>query len=101
MGETESRGCWVYIAELGDGRLYVGVTNNPDRRVIEHQLGTSIRTTRIFGFRKLLYLEPHSDLTSARGREQQLKGWSRAKKLALIAGDVSRLKELSRSRQQT
>ena len=91
--------CWVYIAELGDGRLYVGITNNPNRRVIEHQLGTSIRTTRIFGFRKLLYLEPHADLTSARKREQQLKGWTRAKKLALSAGDKVLLKDLARSRQ--
>lgn len=89
---------WVYIAELGDGRLYVGITNNPSRRILEHKLGTSIRTTRIFGFGKLLYLEPHPDLTSARGREQQLKGWSRAKKLALAKGDLSTLKVLSRSR---
>jgi predicted GIY-YIG superfamily endonuclease len=39
---------WVYIAELSDGRLYVGITNNPDRRAIEHRIGNSIRTTRIF-----------------------------------------------------
>ena len=98
MIRTESVACRVYIAELGDGRLYVGVTNNPDRRVIEHQHGTSIRTTRIFGFRKLLYLEPHPDLTSARSREQQLKGWTRAKKMALANGDFEALKRLARSK---
>jgi putative endonuclease len=98
MVVTESRGCWVYIAELGDGRLYVGVTNNPDRRAGEHQLGTSIRTTRIFGFRKILYFEPHPDLASARKREQQLKGWTRAKKLALANGDLEALKRLARSK---
>lgn len=97
----ESSGYWVYIAELGDGQLYVGVTNNPDRRVVEHRLGNSIRTTRVFGFRKLLYLEPHPDLTSARGREQQLKGWTRAKKLALVAGDIPLLRRLSRSRERS
>lgn len=90
---------WVYIAELGDGRLYVGITNNPDRRAIERQIGSSIRTTRIFGFKKLLYQEPHPDLASARKREQQVKKWSRAKKLALIAGNKILLKELARSRQ--
>lgn len=90
---------WVYIAELGDGRLYVGVTNNPDRGVAEHRLGTGIRTTRIFGFRKLLYLEPYPHLTSARSREQQLKGWTRAKKLSLTAGNLALLKGLARSRQ--
>jgi putative endonuclease len=98
MTVPESKGCWVYIAELGDGRLYVGITNNPERRAIEHQLGKSIRTTRIFGFRKLLYLEPHPNLTSARKREQQLKKWSRAKKLALAIGDIEALKRLARSR---
>ena len=92
------KGYWVYIAELGDGRLYVGVTNNPDRRIIEHQLGTSIRTTRIFGFKKLLYVEPHPSLASARKREQQLKKWTRAKKLALAIGDVQTLKRLARSK---
>jgi len=97
---TVAKGYWVYIAELGDGRLYVGVTNNPDRRRIEHQLGHSIRTTRVFGFKKLLYAEPHPDLASARKREVQLKKWTRAKKLASIAGDLTRLKKLSRSRQR-
>ena len=95
---SETKGYWVYIAELGDGRLYVGVTNNPDRRAVEHKIGTSIRTTRIFGFKKLLYVEPHPDLASARKREQQLKKWSRAKKLALATGDVEALKRLARSR---
>jgi len=61
MPPREPAGCWVYIAELGDDRLYVGIANNPDRRSIEHQLGRSIRTTRIFGFRKILYIEPHPD----------------------------------------
>src|SRR5688572_21269121 len=89
---------WVYIAELGDGRLYVGVTNNPDRRRFEHQLGSSIRTTRVFGFRNFLYFELHNDLASARGREVQLKKWTRAKKLALAARDVEALKRLARSR---
>jgi putative endonuclease len=96
---SESKGYFVYIAELGDGRLYVGVTINPDRRMIEHELGISIRTTRIFGFRKLLFTELHPDLASARRREAQLKKWTRAKKLALIAGDKVLLKDLARSRQ--
>jgi predicted GIY-YIG superfamily endonuclease len=99
MTHVEPKGYWVYIAELGDGRLYVGVTNNPDRRAVEHHLGSSIRTTRVFGFKKLLYTEPHPDMASARKREVQVKKWTRAKKLALIAGDQARLKELSRSRQ--
>jgi putative endonuclease len=88
----------VYIAELADGRLYVGVTNSIDRRSLEHRLGNSIRTTRVFGFRGIVYTEPHSSLPSARRREQQLKGWSHAKKLALANGDLDRLKNLSHCR---
>jgi putative endonuclease len=100
MTENDTRQYWVYIAELGDGRLYVGITNNPERRAIEHQLGNSIRTTRIFGFKGILYLEPLPDLTSARKRERQIKGWSRAKKLALASGSIALLKELSRSKKR-
>ena len=98
MAASESKGCYVYIAELGDGRLYVGITNNPDRRALDHQQGNSIRTTRVFGFRRILFRELHTDLKSARKRERQLKGWSRAKKLALASGDIETLKKLSRSK---
>jgi putative endonuclease len=57
---------YVYIAELANGRLYVGVTRDLHRRSLEHELGRSIRTTRIFGFKRLLYSKPHSTLSSAR-----------------------------------
>ncbi len=98
MTVPESKGYWVYIAELGDGRLYVGITNNLDRRKLEHELGNSVRTTRIFGFRRILYTEPHPTLLSARGREQQLKGWTRAKKIALASGNLRDLKALAKSK---
>ena len=91
---------YVYIAELANGWLYVGVTRHLERRALEHELGSSIRTTRIFGFRRLLYSEPHSTLSSARRREIQFKNWSRAKKLALVAGDMTELHRLAKRRQQ-
>lgn len=50
---------------------------------------------------ELLYSEPHADRPTATKRERQLKGWSRAKKLALIAGDFGHLKQLARSRSQS
>ena len=98
MTPVEGKGCWVYIAELGEGRLYVGITNDPERRAIEHRLGKSIRTTRIFGFRQVLYTECHPTLQSARKREQQIKGWTRAKKLALASGNLRDLKALFKSK---
>ncbi len=90
---------FVYIAELANGWLYVGVTRNLDRRTLEHELGSSIRTTRILGFKRLLYSKPHSTLSSARRREIQLKKWSRAKKLALVSGDMAELHRLAKRRQ--
>ncbi len=92
--------CFVYIGELANGWLYVGVTKNLDRRSLEHLLGNSIRTTRIFGFKRLLYSEPHSTLSAARRREIQIKKWSRAKKLALASGDVAELHRLATRRQR-
>ena len=99
MTAGKSGSCHVYIAELGKGRLYVGVTNNPDRRAIEHSLGISVRTTRVFGFKRILYLDPHPTLSSARKREIQIKRWTRAKKMALASGDIQSLRRLSRSSQ--
>ena len=88
----------VYIAELDDGRLYVGITHDLDRRILEHQLGSSTRTTRIYGFQRMLYTEPHPSLESAAKRERQLKRWSHARKLALMNGDSDELKRLARCR---
>ena len=101
VSKNKSSEYFVYIAELGDGRLYIGITNNVDRRALEHQRGKSIRTTRIFGFRRILYKESHPTLLSARKREQQLKRWSRVKKLALAKSDFPTLKRLSRSRRSS
>ena len=100
MTTSESKGYWVYIARLKDGRLYVGHTVSILRRSREHLQGEGSRTTKIFGFNEVIYTEFHSTITSAMKRERQLKRWTRAKKLALAAGDVARLKTLSRSRKK-
>lgn len=100
MTATESKGYWVYIARMKDGRLYVGHTNSIPRRSSDHGQGDGSRTTRIFGFDDIVHAERHSELTSAVRRERQLKGWTHAKKLALASGDLRYLKRLSRSRQR-
>ena len=89
---------FVYILELKDGRLYVGNTNQPPRRLQEHHRGKGSRTTRIFKAGRILYMETHPDRTSAVGREAQIKRWTRAKKLALASGDVDNLKQLAKRR---
>jgi len=64
----------------------------------EHHAGSASRTTAMLRPVELLYAEPHSDRASAIKRERQLKGWSRAKKLALVKGDLVDLKRLARCR---
>ena len=63
--------------------LYVGVTNNLERRVFEHMDGGSSFTGK-YRMSKLVYFEHIPDATSAIQREKQIKGWLRSRKIALI-----------------
>jgi putative endonuclease len=85
---------FVYILECQNGEFYTGITDNIERRFIEHQRGKGGKFTRDSGVRKLLHQESFSTVKEARDREVQIKGWTRRKKLALIAGDKKRLKEI-------
>ena len=89
---------YVYILRMNDGRLYVGHSNNPPRRHAEHEQGKGCRTTGIFGAGDIVFVEEHPDRISAARRERQVKGWTRAKKLALAAGNLSELHELAKRR---
>ena len=97
MSTAESKGYSVYIAELKNGRLYVGITDDLDRRSAEHTAGKpSTRTSQVFGFRRIIYSELHRDRVSALKRERQLKTWNHAKKRALASGNILCLKQLAR-----
>ena len=77
---------WVYIiTNRHDSVLYIGMTNDLVRRVSEHRSGEIHGFASAYRCRKLLYYEHYSDVQDAIGRETQLKKWSRAKKVALIA----------------
>ncbi len=88
----------VYIVRMKDGRYYVGMTNDLERRATEHGVKSGTRTTKIFGCEAIVYSEEHPDRSAAHKREQQLKKWTRAKKEALINGDKDALRSLSRAR---
>ncbi|MBI4359073.1 MAG: GIY-YIG nuclease family protein [Candidatus Nealsonbacteria bacterium] len=76
---------YVYILECADASLYVGCTNDLDRRVKQHgQSKFGAHYTKIRRPVKLLYSESFSTLRKARQREIEIKGWSREKKLNLI-----------------
>ena len=83
---------FVYLLQCGDGRLYVGVTDDIGRRLAEHQQGRGGRFTKGVQPVELLYREVFSTQQEARSRERQLKGWTREKKLALIQGEIETLK---------
>ena len=97
-----SMGAWVYILRCSDGSYYVGSTrwDDPGRRFSEHELGVSA-TAYTASKRpvEIAFAEYFERIVEAVALERQIKGWSRAKKEALIARDFDRLKILSRNRQ--
>ena len=76
--------------------LYVGVTNNLERRVYEHQSGLIEGFTQKYNVHKLVWYESCGDVKDAIAREKQLKGWVRSKKEALIRQMNPDWKDLSR-----
>ena len=86
----------LYILRLRSGRLYVGVTTQLEVRWQEHVNGAGCKTTKDDPPAALLYTEDHPDFSTARLREAQIKRWTRAKKEALVAGDLERLHSLAK-----
>ncbi|MDH4358968.1 MAG: GIY-YIG nuclease family protein [Candidatus Berkelbacteria bacterium] len=84
----------IYILRLPDNRLYVGMSKNPGKRFLYHKKSKGAKFTRYSKGPKLVYTEEFSDMVSAMRRERQVKGWTRAKKEALIARDRDLLKSL-------
>ncbi len=77
---------YVYILSNWNGKvIYVGMTNNLERRVNEHKSGEIEGFTKKYRVHKLVYFETMDDVRRAIEREKEIKGWSRAKKNALIA----------------
>ena len=89
---------WTYILECADGCYYVGHTDNLEARIQAHQDGYYAGYTRTRLPVHLVYQSSFTTRGEAFACERQLKGWSRAKKQALIRGDVETLKRLARSR---
>lgn len=86
---------YVYIILCSDGSLYAGSTTDVDRRINEHNTKKGGSYTRIRTPVKLKYREKQPDRISAQKREAQIKHWTRAKKLALIAQNKHTLHSLS------
>ena len=78
---------FVYILTNADRQtvLYIGVTNDLERRASEHSLGFGSYFAKQYNAHKVIYFEAYPDPKSAIAREKQLKRWSKKKKEALIA----------------
>ena len=90
---------FVYMLRCRDGRYYVGSTRDSlERRVSEHNAGIFDGFTKSRRPVELVFAESFDRITDAIAAERQLKGWSRAKKEALLKGDFEQLKRLAKSR---
>lgn len=89
---------FVYILRDSSNKLYIGQTNNLESRVKIHQKKDwkAAKFTKDNNGFRLVYYEVYNARIEAMKREIQLKGWTRAKKEALIKGDITKLKELSK-----
>ena len=76
---------FCYMLRCGDGSLYVGITSNLEARVEKHNRGFGPEYTRKHRPVVLIWSQEFEDSAAARKREIELKGWSRKKKLALLA----------------
>ncbi|MGO9450608.1 MAG: GIY-YIG nuclease family protein [Candidatus Binataceae bacterium] len=88
---------FVYIVASPSRTLYVGVTNNLERRVSEHKSGTIPGFTAQYSVTTLVYFEEHSEIKQAIDREKQIKSWRRYRKIKLIESMNAQWNDLSDS----
>jgi len=86
---------FVYIMASASGTLYTGVTGDLERRVAEHKQKLIPGFTARYNITRLVYYESTPDVRSAIAREKQIKGWLRAKKVALIESVNPQWRDLS------
>ena len=93
-------GAFVYMLRCADGSYYVGSATGDDlgRRVTEHEMGAYRGYTYLRRPVRLVWSENFDRIADAITVERKIKGWSRAKKEALIRGDWSEIKLLARRR---
>lgn len=85
---------YVYILCTSSNTLYIGQTNNLEKRLKDHQSKSSrsAKYVRYFDSVKLVYSEKYGTRKEAMQREAQLKKWTKSEKEALIGGDLELLK---------
>ena len=91
---------YVYMVRCRDGRIYTGSTRGSlEKRIAEHNAGSFDGFTKSRRPVALVFSQQFERITDAIAAERRLKGWTRAKKEALIAGEFDRRVQLSKNRQ--
>ncbi len=90
-----ARQYYVYIMTNRSRTLYVGVTNDLERRVYEHNSGTSVGFTKRYRIDRLVYFEATSNVEGAISKENEVKSWRRPKTIGLIEATNPGWKDLS------
>jgi len=89
---------WAYMLHCHAGRLYVGHTDDLERRIAQHESGSVRGFTRAYLPVKLVWSEESPTRYEALATERRIKGWNRAKKLALIPQDWTEISRLGKSK---
>jgi putative endonuclease len=89
---------WVYLLRCADSSYYAGHTDNLDQRIGEHTSGACGGYTSTRQPVELVFSQSCPTRIEALSFERQIKGWSRAKKEALIRGDWAEISRLARSK---
>ena len=87
---------WAYMLHCANQTFYVGHTDNLEQRIGQHESGAMPGYTQTRLPVKLVWSESFQTRLEALEAERKLKGWSRAKKLALIRGDWAMIQSLAR-----
>ena len=90
---------WVYILRCADGSYYTGHTDNLENRIYQHNTGVF---SNCYTFKRrpleLIFSQDFPTREQALASEQQIKGWSRKKKEAMIRGDWAEVSRLAKSK---
>jgi len=86
---------YVYIMTNHSGTLYTGMTDNLEHRIYEHRHDLVPGFASKYKVTKLVYYEEGNNVDTVLTREKQIKGWPRARKVALIESKNPEWKDLS------
>ena len=89
---------WLYMLSCSDGSFYIGHTDDLERRLDEHNAGRFACYTQSRRPLTVVYTQEFPTREEALSAERRIKGWSRAKKVALISGDWALISRLGRGK---